>query len=234
MQSSGYRFPMIRNESSDTASSGSSAAPKRIRRTLVGLLAFALLFAVGTFLFVGDWLVSEDPLQKADAIAVLSGGLPLRPLEAADVYRQGYAPKVLLTHPDEPGASLRAMGISYTGEDLYDKEILLHQGVPAGAIQVLDSPIRNTADELAVIFNTLDSTGLRTVIIVTSKVHTRRTRILCRRLANGKVRVLIHGVSDDPFRPNRWWTNTTDALDVVREVLGILNAWAGLPLRPAK
>ena len=26
---------------------------------------------------------------------------------------------------------------------------------------------------------------------------------------------------------------TSDALDVVREFLGILNAWAGMPLRPA-
>jgi hypothetical protein len=31
-----------------------------------------------------------------------------------------------------------------------------------------------------------------------------------------------------------WWRNTGDALDVVREVLGLLNVWAGLPLQPAK
>ena len=44
---------------------------------------------------------------------------------------------------------------------------------------------------------------------------------------------IVHGVSDDSFDPAHWWKNTSDALDVVREVLGLANAWAGLPLRPA-
>ena len=38
--------------------------------SLVLLLAFLLLR------YVGRWLVVEDPLEKAQAIAVLSGGLP--------------------------------------------------------------------------------------------------------------------------------------------------------------
>jgi hypothetical protein len=44
---------------------------------------------------------------------------------------------------------------------------------------------------------------------------------------------IVHGVSDDAFDPAHWWRTTGDALDVVREVLGMLNAWAGLPLRRA-
>lgn len=211
-----------------------SGAPKRLRGALFVLAAVAFAFAILIFFFVGDWLVSEDPLQKADAIAVLSGGLPSRALEAAEVYRHGYAPKVWLTHPQEPAASLQAIGISYAGEDVYDAQLLLHRGVPQGATEVLNLPIRNTADELVAISDSLRSAHLRSVIVVTSKAHTRRTRILSRRLVSGDIRVIIHGVSDDPFRPNRWWATTTDALDVVRELLGILNAWAGLPLRPSK
>jgi len=71
------------------------------------------------------------------------------------------------------------------------------------------------------------------VIIVTTKVHTRRVRILWNRLAAGRGQAVIRAASDDPFDPRRWWRTTGDALDVVREFLGILNAWAGLPLRPA-
>ena len=42
----------------------------RLWVAVVGLLLFAGLFA---FFDVGRWLSVEDPLEKADAIAVLSG-----------------------------------------------------------------------------------------------------------------------------------------------------------------
>jgi len=64
-------------------------------------------------------------------------------------------------------------------------------------------------------------------------VHTRRTRALWKRLAGGDGAAIVRGVSSDPFDAAHWWRNTRDALDVVREVLGLLNAWAGLPLQPA-
>jgi hypothetical protein len=34
--------------------------------------------------------------------------------------------------------------------------------------------------------------------------------------------------------PDRWWRASGDALDVVREALGLVNAWAGLPLHPSR
>ncbi|HUN60878.1 MAG TPA: hypothetical protein VMU53_02760, partial [Candidatus Sulfotelmatobacter sp.] len=65
---------------------------QRIRLWLWGLGA---VLSLGSFAFfnVGRWLVAEDPLRKADAIAVLSGRMPSRALEAARVYKEGYAPR---------------------------------------------------------------------------------------------------------------------------------------------
>jgi uncharacterized SAM-binding protein YcdF (DUF218 family) len=209
---------------------------KRTRRALLGAFGLVLLLAVFVFLFVGDWLVSEDPLQKAQFIAVLSGGMPFRALEAARLYHEGYAPKVLLTHPSEPAAAMQTLGIPYLSEDDYDSQILIHEGVPKDAITIISRPIRNTADEIVAISGALPQlTGqTETVIIVTSKVHTRRSRILWRRLNTGPARAIIHGASNDPFNPSHWWATTGDALEVVREILGVLNAWAGLPLHPSK
>lgn len=224
------------SESQETRPRPFPRATRRFRHAAWWLLGAAVLLAIFCFLFVGDWLVSEDPLQKADAIAVLSGAMPLRVLEAAKLYREGYAPRVWLTHPDGPGEELKSLGIPYTGEDAYNQQILEHQGVPAGAIETLDPSIRNTADEIAAISDFLahSASQTQTVIIVTSKVHTRRVRILWRRLAPRQLHAIIRGASDDPFRPNHWWATTTDALDVVRELLGTLNAWAGLPLHAAE
>jgi uncharacterized SAM-binding protein YcdF (DUF218 family) len=215
----------------------SESIPPKLRRTrglLLGLAGILLLAAVVFLLSVGRWLVAEDPLEKASAIVVLSGRMPLRAMEAAKLYREGYAPKVWLTHSTEPGATLGAMGISYVGEDVYDMQVLVHEGVPPAAIRMLQPPIINTADEIAAVSAALEEEKGSTVIIVTSKVHTRRARILWRRLATRRGQAIVRAASDDPFDPRRWWCTTGDALDVVRELLGILNAWAGMPLHPAK
>ena len=218
-----------------TEKNSESISPKhrRTRGLLLGLAGILLLAAVVFLLSVGRWLVAEDALEKASAIVVLSGRMPLRAMEAAKLYREGYAPKVWLTHSTEPGATLRAMGISYVGEDVYDVQVLVHQGVPPAAIHMLQPPIINTADEIAAVSAALEEEKGSTVIIVTSKVHTRRVRILWRRLAAGRGHAIVRAASDDPFDPRRWWRTTGDALDVVRELLGILNAWAGMPLHSA-
>lgn len=192
-----------------------------------------LVMAVAGFFEVGRWLTVEDPLDKASAIAVLSGSMPVRVLEAAKLYHEGYAPEVWLTHSIEPGETLKTMNIPFAGEDFYNARVLMHEGVPEAAIRVLDPPIVNTVDEIRVIGKALDGTRNRSVIIVTTKVHTRRVRLLWHSLASGHGRAIVRAASGDPCDPRHWWRTTSDALDVVREVLGLLNAWAGLPLTPA-
>ncbi len=199
---------------------------------LLGLLLLAA--AVISFFYVGKWLVVEDPLDHAQAIAILSGRMPERALEAAKLYRAGYAPEVWLTHSTEPAKSLKEMGVEYFGEEYYNQKILLQQGVPARAIKILEPPILNTADEIVSIKGALNAAPLHIVIIVTTKPHTRRTRTLWRILTHDESRAIVRAASTDPFDADHWWRSTRDALDVVREVLGLLNAWAGLPLVPGQ
>lgn len=211
-------------------------APGKLRKRLwairLSVACSVLALALAAFLEVGRWLVVEDPLMKARAIVVLSGRMPSRALEAAKLYRQGYAPEIWLTHSSYPGETLEAMGIPYAGEEYYNTLVLIHEGVPAAAIHVLDPPIVNTVDEVRAISAALDREqgNNRSVILVTSKAHTRRARLLWRKLASKQTRAITRAAFDDPFDPGHWWRTTSDALDVVREVLGLLNAWAGLPL----
>lgn len=198
---------------------------------LTSFVFFALLTA---FLNLGRWLIVEDPLQHASAIAVLSGRMPARALEAARIYQRGYAPQVWLTHSTEPGATLAALSVPYSDEDTYDKLVLLHEGVPENAIRVLGPPILNTEDEINTIGQALQGQSDRKVIIVTSKVHTRRTKSLWNRLSGRRGQAIVRGVSDDSFDAARWWRSTSDVFDVVREILGLMNVWFGLPLRPAR
>lgn len=193
-----------------------------------------LILALVIFFGVGRWLVVEDPLTKARAIVVLSGAMPVRAIEAAKLYREGYAPEVWLTHSTEPAETLEGMGIAFAGEDHYDTLVLIHEGVPAEAIHVLERPIVNTADEIKVAASALARAKGEAVIFVTTKAHTRRVRLLWRRLAPNQAQAIVRAASGDSFDPRHWWRSTSDALDVVREILGLLNAWAGLPLHAAR
>jgi len=207
------------------------ARKPRLWLSIIGSLLFLLLLA---FLDLGRWLDKEDPPQKAAAIAVLSGRMPSRALEAARLYNQGYAPQIWLSYSVEPGAALEKYSVPYAGEEFYDRLLLLHQGVPDSAIHILAPPVVNTADEMRTFGLALRKENLHRIILVTSRVHTRRTAALWKRLSAKDGEAIVRGSPGDGYDPMLWWRNTGDALDVVREVLGLLNVWAGLPLQPAK
>lgn len=211
--------------------------PRSARSSTSWILLVLLLVALATvvilFLNVGRWLVVEDPLEKAASIVVLSGRIPIRALEAARLYQSGWAPQVWLTHPEEPTASLAALDIDDPGEDALNARVLQHGGVSPSDIHVLSPAIDNTADELRAIASEAEKQHAPTVIVVTTKAHTRRVRTIWKDYAGSDARIIVRAPADDPFDSDHWWRSTSDVLDVVREVLGMVNVWIGLPLRPA-
>jgi len=219
---------------SDTAEDFAGSTSRRIPWTRASSVLLAVIgIAIIIFFGVGRWLFVEDKLEKAQAILVLSGRMPLRAIEAARLYNAGYAPEVWLTRPSEPAASLQTMHIAYLSEDFFNSRVLMLERVPATAIRVLEPPIVDTVDELHAAAAELDRGGGSAIIIVTTKAHTRRVRTLWQDVSQGRRRAIVRAPENDRFEPGRWWRTSTDALDVVREVLGLLNAWAGLPLRPS-
>ena len=82
-----------------------------------------------------------------------------------------------------------------------------------------------------VISATLKSRGGHRVIIVTNKAHTRRVHLLWSKYYSGRGEAMVHAVSDDSFRPGRWWMYSGSINQVMHEVMGIVNAWAGLPVQ---
>src|SRR5260370_31629176 len=175
--------------------------------------------------------MGEHWVDRREGIRILSGGMAVRTREAASLYNTGYAAQVWLTRTNEPAASLQEMHIAYIGEDFFNSRILMHEGIPSNAILALEPAINNTDEELRVITAELERSKAETVIIVTTKAHTRRVHTLWKALSTGR-RVIVRAAPNDPFAPDHWWRTTRDALYVVREVLGLLNAWAGLPLHP--
>ncbi len=208
---------------------------RRYVRVLLWLLLVTVLVVTSTISAVvfglGYWLVKEDPLKPATAIAVLSGNIPTRALEAAWLYHDGYAKEIWLTHPGVPADSLRELGIQYPSEDDLNVRVLRREGVPAKAIHVLDSPIVNTADELDVLSTALRARGGQRIIVVTNKAHTRRVHLLWDKYFSSRGQLIVHAVSDDDYQPDHWWRTTGNVNEVVHEVMGIVNVWSGLKVR---
>ena len=182
-------------------------------RTFVIGLVIALAFAAYGFVNVGRFFTSEDPLQKADAIAVVAGTRMDRPLEAADLYQQGLAPRVVLTRglPEQSFATLASKGITLPADAETARAVLQMLGVPHDALIVPDRVHDNTAQEGQTLRQLAMANGWHRLIIVTSRYHLRRARFAVRRELRGTgIEVMMHGSRYDDTNPERWWTSRAD------------------------
>jgi uncharacterized SAM-binding protein YcdF (DUF218 family) len=213
-------------------------APPRSPRLRALAVLLILLLVLGIFAVrnLGHWLIRQDALEHADSIVVLSGALPYRAEGAAEIFNQGYAPDVWISLAAGPQKQLQEMGIRFIGEEEYDREILAHLGVPQNHISVFPEEIVNTEEEIAEVAKMMRAQGKHTVIIVTSPQHTRRVRALWNAIAGGDekndLKAIVRAAPTDPFDADHWWRNSRDSLAVAREMLGLMNVWAGLPVRP--
>jgi hypothetical protein len=67
-----------------------------VRRTLLLLVVSSLATIAWFVVYGGRFLQHEDPLQKSDAILVLAGARVERALEAVDLYKEGWAPLIIV------------------------------------------------------------------------------------------------------------------------------------------
>jgi len=213
------------------ASSPAKHSAKR-RWLALPLLLILVVGATLAFRYAGRWLIREGPLAQADAIVVLSGSLPYRAEGAAQIFRLGNAPEVWVSRPENPAPELREIGVSFKGEEEYNREVLIREGVPDSAVKILPRTIVDTEEEIEEVAQQMREKRKRSVIIVTSPQHTRRVRALWKQLAGKDQRLIVRATPNDPFDADHWWRNTRDALSVLREYLGLLNVWLGLPVRP--
>jgi|SRR6516164_1979125 uncharacterized SAM-binding protein YcdF (DUF218 family) len=207
---------------------------RRFSFRVAALTALIGLCATGFFAFraVGRWLIRQDPLRSADVIVVLSGGLPWRAEEAARLFHLGEAREIWISRPEAPDDELAAMGVRYLGEDYFNREVLLHSGVPDGAIRILPEAIVNTQQEVLEIAQQMRRQGKTTALLVTSPEHTRRVKVLWRKVVGDPPTAIVRAAPKAPFDADHWWRNTRDTYSVVRELMGLTNAWVGLPVRP--
>jgi uncharacterized SAM-binding protein YcdF (DUF218 family) len=193
--------------------------------SLIALVFLAVLIG-GIYLarrpllrFAGESLVVEDPLEKSDAIIILSDDnfYADRATRAAEVFRQGLAPVVVAS-----GVRLRPnAGIA----ELMTHD-LVERGVPKDHILPFPQDADNTREEAEALRKLLQDKKWKTVIVVTSNYHTRRARFIVTRVfAQKDVTVRMASARDGDYDPENWWQHRKSAKRFFHEIVGYAVAW---------
>lgn len=195
----------------------------RILLILALIAAVLAVFRVPILRRLGAMLVVQDPVAPADAIVVLSGSIPDRILHAVDLYKAGMAPYVVLTREVEmPGlGELRQRGISIPERHELNRSIAVQLGVPEEALVIVEQRAGSTIAEVGALLPELRRRGFHSILLVTSKTHTRRAAMIFDTLSGGDIALRVSPTPYDPFSPDDWWTRR----EITRRVLTEYGKW---------
>ncbi|NLF49806.1 MAG: YdcF family protein [Leptolinea sp.] len=175
------------------------------------ILSIAIVFLLTA---MGGILVVADPLQKADAIVVLSGGDEHRIDEAIRLYQEEYADTIILT---ETGAFLEEFNAEYSKER---QLVLLNAGIPGGAIMITPWNAASTRDEAKDVKALLQSKHPKVLLVVTDPYHTLRTRMIWEEVFEGtETEILVRPVRDSWYSSSTWWLSKAGWKNTVNEYI---------------
>ncbi len=164
---------------------------------LILLAAVGLLFWKPILTGLGNALVEDDGVQKAEAAVVLGGDAAgVRILKAAELAQAGYVPVVIVDGPKS------LMGYESDTTIKYAEQ----KGYPAALFQPLPMPpnVNSTGTEAVFVGKYLKSHGIRNILLVTSDYHTHRAAFLFRHLNSG-LKLAVIPAPDPNFPLNLWW-----------------------------
>jgi uncharacterized SAM-binding protein YcdF (DUF218 family) len=196
--------------------------PARTALSVILVLLFVLWSARSLILTgLGNWLVVSDNPGKADVIVVLSGDSSTRAPQGADLYRRGVSRRLLAIGCEVPSA-LQSLDVKLTAAQLTAMD-LRRRGVSEDAIAVVTSTGTSTWEEAEYTRTYAKQHGLRSVVVVTSKFHTRRSKLTFERALRGTgVRVYAVPSRYDEMQVDEWWTREKELIAVNNEYLKLL------------
>jgi len=195
-----------------------------LRRFLFVVLLLAAGYVARTPLLTGAArLLVVDTAAAADYIVPLGGAASTRPFEAAALYREGLAPRVLLMEYRTDDAI--RLGVVPSETELY-RRVLELEGVPGEAIEVVPGIARTTWDEALAVRRALPADEPVRIIVVTSPEHTRRALWAFREaLADTAADVRVAPAPQLRYDETNWWRRDEGLLAYLHEYLKLPFYW---------
>lgn len=173
-------------------------------------------------------LIVNAPLEHADVIVVLSGSSTFveRTHVAAQIYSEGIAEKVLLTNDNRQGGWLSS---EQRNPFFYERARweLERLGVPEWKIEVLRPTVSSTQEEALAVLDYVESTKIRSLLIVTSAYHSRRALRTFRTVLAGRVNVGLVSPPPGWQTPGAasWWLSARGWRTVPTEYIKMVYYW---------
>jgi len=186
--------------------------------TIIFLVAVAISGVIGA----GFFLSPQDPLEKADAIIVISGGeTRQRVAEAVDLFHEGWAPLLVMSGAarDEKVSNAVVM-----------RQIAVSLGVSKDKILTEESAA-NTLDNAKFVRDIITDKKFTKIILVTSPYHQRRASLAFAKYLKGlPVKIINHSSTDSMWRKNGWWQDDWARYLTLSELQKTIYTWA-LPVQ---
>jgi uncharacterized SAM-binding protein YcdF (DUF218 family) len=189
------------------------------------ILAIALIQIIAyrqrIMVAIGTYLVYEQSTQQADVIAIPANweDTIIRARGGADLFNKGLAKVVFVPRMEamEGLEETRKRGV-YVPEnrDLLIR-ILEGYGVPLAAIETSAREVTDTWEEAQEMSTLVEQKGYTSVLLVTSKYHSRRAYLIFKDALKGKASVISVPSPYDPSNPEEWWKRSTDCKRVITE-----------------
>ena len=207
---------------------------KGIPRSLVYVAAAVLLtlpllyFSVGALLpALGGFLVRSNDPTPSEAVVVLSTGIEYYPrlIEAARLFREGFAGKVVINGNRKTKVlrDLEMKGFTPCCP-WYENalRILSLLGVPRDRVVTISAEdAYDTVSESEAVGRELIRAGIKSIILTTSKSHTRRAQYIWEHTFPDQFSIQTVAAQTDPYSPTEWWKEGRQ----IRWVLAEYGAW---------
>src|SRR3989338_2645428 len=149
-------------------------------------------------------IVSNDTLEKADAIVVLEGDLLERVPEGVRLYKEGFAPFIVISGGDTNQPAYAIPAAQMLPE-------FLKRGVPREAI-LLEEKSQHTWDQATEIMKLAAEKKWKRIIIVASHYHQYRAFLTFLKAMKDASLSLI--LMSAPVRDLKWWEKTGRGLRI--------------------
>jgi uncharacterized SAM-binding protein YcdF (DUF218 family) len=168
-----------------------------INLTLLALLIVVIALTHSTWMgWMGAFLVKGESPSRADLVVVLAGDrYGHRILKGAELVKEGYAPKVLVSGP----AGFYGLHESDLAIPFAEK-----RGFPASWFIAFPHESHSTDEEARMIWPELRKRNMHRVLVVTSDYHTRRALHTLRARWPG-IDVCMVAAPDEFFSAYGWW-----------------------------
>lgn len=193
--------------------------------TVIVLLLY--VFRAGWLGYLGRSLIVDNPSATADVAVVLSTGVDYLPrlLQAAQLYRDNRVKKILI-NGDRKSAAMRELEkqgfVPACKWSEISLQILEMYGVPREQVWAVSAEdVFDTVSEAQTIKPFLQEHGVNSLIITTSKFHTRRALYVWRKVLGSDKNIYISAAVDDLFDPDNWWQNGRQVKQLMGEYGGM-------------